>query len=58
MIRQSERERLTAILKTAGYSEEEAEVMLGKFLEEEAETFIECMESVSEESGRYRRRMS
>lgn len=45
-------EELTALLSSAGLNEKEISVLLGRFLEEDADLYCECMKSVEEESRR------
>lgn len=44
MTKQSAYERLIEIIKVAGYSEREAKDLLALFLQEEAKTYLECMD--------------
>ena len=40
---------LSLLLKNAGLNDDDINMLLAQFLEEEAEDFIECMESISED---------
>lgn len=55
---QTAHEKLVAILTSAGYSVDEAEMLLSSFLQEEAALYLDCMEAVEEEVEERRKSMS
>ena len=45
-------EELTVLLLSTGLNENEINILLGRFLEEEADLYCECIKSVEEEIKR------
>ena len=41
---------LSLLLKNAGLSDDDINMLLAQFLEEEAKDFVECMETINEET--------
>lgn len=48
-------EQLTAFLSSAGMKDDDINMLLGRFLEEEAEDYVECMSLIRERMAKKER---
>lgn len=48
-------EQLSSVLSSTGMSDDDINMLLGKFLEEEAEDYVECMSLIKERMAKKER---